>query len=155
MARLVDLLCGYRYEEEFSVGDHKIKMQTLWKEEEIDVIKSAQGLDMYGAIEAMKVPTLARSIMSIDNVPFSAYQEVMDELKKQKSSGIVIVDTVVACEKVLSEMDGGLVDILYSFYLKLKNRRDEERAKLANFTQPQKPGESSSSAASSSSDQKS
>lgn len=150
MARLSEILFGSRFEETYEIGGHKFTFQSLWKSEEVEVLRKTQGMDLYQALENCKIPTLARAILRIDGMALSASGEVQDEIKKNKD-----IDVVTACEIALSHQDGGAIDLLFSYYIKLKDAREKERAKLTNFTQAQNSEASSSSASSSNVDQKS
>ena len=148
MRRLIDLLCGVRFETEFDLGSVKVSCQSLWKEEEVEILRRVQGLDYLGQLEALKVPTLARTLVKIDGVPLVAFPEIQDILKQNKN-----FQPVDAVEKYLGTFDGGVIDSLYLLYLKLKEERDKEREKNLNFTQALKAGLSTESVTSTESPQ--
>lgn len=141
MKRLMDVLKGQRYEKEFDVYGIKIKIQSLWKSEEIQILTRFQGYDFLTQIELSKVPTLAKAIVSIDNIAVAAYPEIQSILAKNKTN-----DLVVALEDFLGSLDAGVIDHLYRCYSELKNDREKERLSNVNFSQEQKEEPSTSSA---------
>jgi len=132
MKSLAEVLLGQRRNKTVSVGEHKIMYQTLTAGEQAEINRMASGLDPYAHIEASKVPTLARSIVSIDGVPLDGLKEVRELLRREPD-----VQTVVAIERCLYDLDKESINLYYSFYLELERERAEEREKLKNASRVQ------------------
>lgn len=115
METALNKLFGGRATSTYELGGRSIVLQTLTKAEQVDVLRrETTGLDYMTQAEAVKVPILARSIISIDNTPWEVFADIREELQKDKS--IQLVDIV---EKKLGELSPGVIEVLYGFYQEL------------------------------------
>jgi len=139
---LSEALFGLPYEKQFARGKTIIQMKTLSTQDRVEVLRKVQGLDLYAQTEAMKIPVLARSIMSINGQLLENWNEVRD-IKKQFPD----MDIVIAKEQALEKMDDGGINIVYQDYLELVDEATKEREKLSKKASvPSKPDQSTNSA---------
>lgn len=129
---LLDVLGGVRKKKEFEVvlGGKNIKvvMQTLTQEEQVEVFgRVANFMNTIHMVTASQVPTLARSIVSIDNIPIEQYSEMQDQIKEsEKLYPEKTVDMNLLKEKCFNKLPETLINVFYTKYMTLKNEHVTE-----------------------------
>jgi hypothetical protein len=148
MKRLSEMLLGGRRNKTIEIPATKdvVILQTLTggEQAEIDSQASREGLNAYAHLEASKVPTLARSIVSMNGTPIENFPEVREFMRQDMT-----LTPVMAIEKAFRGMDKENINLLYAYYFDLDRERQEEREKLKNASRVPK-GESSGNSAQSS-----
>lgn len=105
---------GKTLEEEFTVGKHKLKVRTLTgaeREEIIDRTSIRSASNLLDKIELARIPTLARSIVSINGVPWSSRDEIrkiMEEKPRYKLND--------AIEEFLGKVPLEILNLFYELY---------------------------------------
>lgn len=147
MQKLVDALLGQRKQKAYQIGSSKVVMQTLTAGEQTDVsrIIGGRNLDFASQAEVAKVPILARSIVSINDVAIDAQPEVREKLRNDPT----LISTQ-AVEMILNDMDWSMVEYLFgSCYSDLVQERAKELDALKNSSRVQSAESSGKSAPSS------
>jgi hypothetical protein len=131
MKRLADMLLGGRKTKKIEIQSTKdviiLQSLTAGEQAEIDAQASSSGLNAYAHLEASKIPTLARSIVSMNGQPLENFAEVRDILRNEMT-----LTPVMAIEKVLKDMDKENINLLFAYYFDLEKERQDEREKLKN-----------------------
>jgi hypothetical protein len=115
---LQDLILGYRFEETYKLGTHSILMQSLTAKEKTEVLKASAGLDYITQLDAIRVPTLARAIVSIDSRPWAAFSEI----QAAQAEGKNLVECI---EEILSQQSDACIRVLHGFYADLEKKNDD------------------------------
>ena len=126
---ILSKLFGERFKKEFEVGGNKVMFQTLSKKEQIQAAFMNTGGDIVYQFESLKVPTLARSIVSINGTGWENCEEVKQILADRKENN---ADTNILgiIEKVLGDLDGEVINTLYNCYNELTAEHKKEVDKL-------------------------
>jgi hypothetical protein len=135
MRRLLQVLSGERKQKTFELGDNKIVLQTLTGEEKAEIARMISGLDFLAQIENQKIPIVARSLVSINNIPIDNYDEVIQTMRRYEDEKVSILRCI---EITLGKMDGEAINLLYSYYEELEQERVKERELLKNSSRVQK-----------------
>jgi hypothetical protein len=122
--KLVEVLLGEPEQKEFEVGNHKIVLRTLKQVEINEVISRLPRADLT-MLELEKVPTLARSIVSIDGINPVGFDEIRVQVEKDKSINITSL-----IEEILSQMDSTVINVLFSMYSELREEAQKRKADL-------------------------
>ncbi len=135
MEKLASKLFGERLNETFDFGERKVVLQTLTKNEQVEILKRfTSGVDYLTQSEAIKVPILAKSIVEIDGTPWDMFDEIRPRLQKDKNAK---VEELV--EEELGKLPVGVIEVLYGFYLQLMEkdriRTDELKNSSKGLTQ--------------------
>jgi predicted Zn-dependent protease len=144
MQKLIDALLGQRKLKEYQVGEAKVMMQTLTAGEQAEIsrVTGNRGLDYMSQIETSKIPILARSMVSINNVPIDGQPEVREKLRNDPSMAVA-----QAVEQVLSDMDWSMVEYIFTYcYSDLVQERGKELDSLKNSSRGQSADSSGKSA---------
>jgi len=129
---LLDLLGGTRKKKEIevSIADKNVKliMQTLTQEEQVEVFgRVANYMNTVHMITASQVPTLARSILSINNIPLEQYSEVQSQIQEmEKLEPSKPIDINLIKEKCLNKLPETLINVFYNKYIQLKSEHTAE-----------------------------
>ena len=110
---IIGKLFGERFKKEYSFKGSKIVMQYLTQEEALECSRRASGGDVIYQMNSLKVPTLARAIVSMDGIRWEQTDEVIELLKKEENKGLKTVDIV---EQLLLKKDSEIVNELYKIY---------------------------------------
>lgn len=132
MIKLVDALLGKKKTKDFSLNGHKYTLQTLSAGEQADIAQLMSGLDFLAKLERSRIHTVARSLVSIDDVPLDSFSEVREKLRSVPNQ-----TTTEAVEAVIRDMDSQAIADLYDFYDALMKENLEEREKAKNFSRDQ------------------
>jgi len=147
MKKLVEVLLGHRRTRNFQLGENKVVLQTITSREQSEISRAVSGLDLIAQIENLKVPLLARSLVSINDTQIENFPEVREQLRKFSGNGAEgNQNVVVAIEQSLYEMEKDSINLLYSCYLDLEKERVDERDKLKNSLRAQSAESSGKSA---------
>lgn len=125
---LLKTLSGQRESKEFEFGKKKIVLQTLTQEEQTEIFaKTANFTNMLHMATAQKVLALARSLVSIDNIPIENFDEAQEKIKEeQKNNNNKVVDIISIKESVLSKLSTTVIDVLYSKFIALKEEHTKK-----------------------------
>ena len=78
-------------------------------------------------ITASQVPTLARSILSINNIPLEQYSEVQSQIQEmEKLEPSKPIDINLIKEKCLNKLPETLINVFYNKYIQLKSEHTAE-----------------------------
>lgn len=129
MRKLLQVLSGERLTKTFHLGDNEIVLQTLTASEKSELARLVSGLDFLAQLENQKVPTIARSLVSINKIPIDNYDEVIQNIRKYEDDNVSILKCI---ELTLGSMDSEAVNLLYNYYLELEQEKAKEREALKN-----------------------
>ena len=126
--KLVDALLGTPEEKEFELGKHKIILRTLSQDEVNQIIEGLPRADLT-MLELEKIPTLAKSIVSIDGINPTGFDEIRSKVEKDKATNIS-----KAMEEILGQMDATTISILFSCYIDLREATQKKKEDLKKTT---------------------
>jgi len=138
--KLVDVLMGEPEKREFNFGGQKIVLRTLKQSEMNEIMMRIPRADVT-MLELEKIPTLARSIVSINGIPVEMFEEV-----RELTEGEGKEKTHIAIEKVMSRWDTNTVTILYGIYIDFKEECYRKKEELKNSSASQSAESSTESA---------
>lgn len=147
MQKLVDALLGQRKEKTYQIGSSKVILQTLTAGEQVEIsrIIGSRNLDFVSQAEVAKMPILARSLVSINDVAIEAQPEVRDKMRQNPT-----LTPAQVVEQVLSEFDWSTIDYIFNYcYSDLVQERMKEMDSLKNSSRDQSAESSGKSAPSS------
>ena len=101
--KLLSSLETYGYDErEMTIGDVKLKLAPLTAREVVDVLElSSQYNDADAAIQVLKIETIARSLIAVNNIKFDP-----TVISKQK-------------REIIDRFSDDLVDVIFNQYCEL------------------------------------
>lgn len=102
---LEDLIFIGNLQETYTLFNKKWTLRTLTSDEQLQVTDSTSSYDSLSRLQAIKIASLARSIVEIDNVELKDLGEKLDFLRKLQQP---------------------IVNILYEKYTELQKKQDEE-----------------------------
>lgn len=125
---LLEILGGDRKRKEFMFGGKKIVLQTLTQEEQTEIFaQTANFTNTLHMVTAQRVPILARSIVSVENVPIEQSSEIQCKIKEeQKNKNSEFVDVINIKEAILNKISTTVIEFLFTKYLQLKEEHTKE-----------------------------
>ena len=126
---ILSKLFGEKFKKEFEIGGNKVVFQTLSKKEQLQASSVNAGGDMLYQFDAIKVPILARSIVSINGLGWENCEEVKKIVADKKENKLDI-NLISIIEQVLGDMDGEIINAFYNHYLEIVDEHKKEVEKL-------------------------
>ena len=102
---LEDLIFIGNLQETYTLFNKTWTLKTLTSDEQLQVANSTRDYDNLARLQAIKIATLARSILEIDNIELKDVNEKIE---------------------LLSKLQQPIVDLLYNKYLELQKKQDDE-----------------------------
>ena len=128
MISLIDALAGKSAQKEFKFGDQTtVVLRTLTQGEMNSVMQRIPRSDLMPMIELIKVPELARALVSINNINLEAFDDFNDEKKKSPNK-----DKYLIIEEMLEKMDTFVISSLYNVYSSFKEEISKQKEELKN-----------------------
>lgn len=127
MISLIDALAGKSTQKEFKFGEQKVILRTLTQGEMNSVMQRIPRSDLMPMIELIKVPELARALVSINGVNVEAFDDFINETKKTPNK-----DKYLIIEEMLEKMDTFVISALYNVYSSFKEEISKQKEELKN-----------------------
>ena len=134
---LIDKLYANRnHEETVQVLGRNVKFRVLGAAEEDDVLKSAASNNYFELIQARRIPTLSRAIVSIDNVEWRDFDEIKQRLRSNPQ-----LEQVQAIEQELRQpvYTEDVIAAFFNAYSEFRGKYREELDALKKTSIPQSP----------------
>jgi hypothetical protein len=127
--KLLDVIMGEPEKKEFPYGNQKIVIRTLKQSELNEIMMRIPRIDAT-MLELEKIPTLARSMVSVNGMPIEMFEEV-----RELTEGSEKENTYSAIEKIMSKWDTNTIGLLYGLYQDFRLECYKKKEELKNNSQ--------------------
>ncbi len=122
------------YTKVYDIQGKKMVFRTLSSKEqeaaEKSVFAKSIGINDDSQYNTRKIEVLSRALVSVDSVMLKNFPEVQAKVSKGE-------DLLEAIKSEISEWDDTLTTLLYSYYLKMRDEKDQKYKKELDFLSSQ------------------
>ena len=129
--KLIEILVGEPQTKIYEFMGQKVEFKTLRQQEVNEIMIRIPRADTT-MLELEKIPTLARAIVSLNNVPVEMFEEIREIVKDKPE-----VSIASAMEKILGRIDSDIINLMYGLYCEFREEMFKKREDLKNVSRNQ------------------